>query len=418
VDIYEDFMTQIKKSGIQIDTQTYEEETQERLKRIARKGGVIRNDGKSVVANDISPACVACKTGVGSATFFISLRCHRNCFYCFNPNQEGYDYFLNPKNKRNLIDELNLHKATGMKISHMALTGGEPLLYPDETIAFFRHAKELYPEGYTRLYTSGDHANETLLTELRNAGLDEIRFSIRLHDQEQGIRHTLDRISLAKKFIPFVMVEMPIVPGEVKAMKDILRKLDSYQIFSINLLEFCYPYYNTDVFNKFGYRVKKFPYKILYNYWYAGGLPVSQSELDCLELIEFVLDEDLSIGVHYCSLENKHTGQIYQANHGQAYDQIIYFSKKDYFLKTAKVFADDIPDVRKRLSKDKGAKYQYNEEHNYLEFQVHKIKELKGFNVEVGISSSIMEVRENNNYLRELKIDLCHPDQFDFSKDV
>jgi hypothetical protein len=147
-------------------------------------------------------------------------------------------------------------------------------------------------------------------------------------------------------------------------------------------------------------------------------LPVSQSELDCLELIEFALDEDLSIGVHYCSLENKHTGQIYQANHGQAYDQLIYFSTKDYFLKTAKVFGNDIPDVRTRLSKVKGAKYQYNEEHNYLEFQVHKIKKLKGMDVEVGISSSIMEIRENGSYLRELKIDLCHPDQFDFSHDV
>ena len=418
VDIYKDFMDQVGQSGVEVDTKSYQEEIQSRFERLVEKGAVVRNDGKSVYINAISPSCVACQTGVGSATYFISLRCHRNCFYCFNPNQEGYDYFLNPENKRGLIAELDEVKAKGLKVSHIALTGGEPLLYKEDACAFFQHAKELFPQTYTRLYTSGDHIDEELLAQLRDAGLDEIRFSIRLHDQEKGIQYTLDRIGLAKAFIPYVMVEMPIVPGEVEVMKGVLRELDRHKIFSINLLEFCYPYYNAELFNQKSYLIKKFPYKVLYNYWYAGGLPVSQSELDCLELVEFALDEGLSIGVHYCSLENKHTGQIYQANHAQAYDELIYFSDKDYFLKTAKVFGEDISIVKDKLIRSRGGKFRVNEEHNYLEFQVHKIKNLKGLNVEVGISSSVMEVREDGSYLRELKVDLCHPDDFEFSTDV
>ncbi len=418
VDIYQDFIEQVQQSGIQIDREAHQQETQALMDRLAAKGAVIRNDGKSVVANAISSACEACQTGVGSITFFISLRCHRSCFYCFNPNQEGYEYFLNQENKRDLIAELDQIKAQGLKVNQIALTGGEPLLYKDDAVEFFRYAHQLFPEAYTRLYTSGDHIDEALLTELKAAHLDEIRFSIRLHDQEKGIRYTLDRIGLAKRYIPFVMVEMPIVPGEVEKMKTVLKELDQLEVFSINLLEFCYPYFNTEIFNERDYKIKRYPYRILYNYWYAGGLPVSESELDCLRLVEYALDEGLSMGVHYCSLENKHTGQVYQANFGKPYQEMIYFSKKDYFLKTAKVFGEDIPAVKQKLLRTRGAKFEINEEHQYLEFQVHKIKELAGLDVEVGISSSVMEEREDGTYLRELKVDLCHPEDFDFSIDV
>jgi uncharacterized protein len=418
VDIYDDFINQVKKSGIEIDPESYDDEAKNLIKQIVDKGAVVRNGGNSVHLNAISPACIACQTGEESITFFISLRCHRNCYYCFNPNQEGYDYFLDPKNKRDLIAELDEMKSEGSTISHLALTGGEPLLYKEDTVDFFRHANRLYPKAFSRLYTSGDHIDAAILEELRESELDEIRFSIRLHDQEIGIQYTLDRIKLAKKYIPKVMVEMPIVPGELDVMKEVLRELDEIGIYSINLLEFCYPYYNTGEFNQKSFTVKKYPYRVLYNYWYAGGLPISKSEIDCLKLIDFAIDENLSLGIHYCSLENKHTGQIYQNHKGQAFQELLYFSKKDYFLKSAKVFGKDIPVVKSKLNKIKGIKFHHSEEHDFLEFQIHKIKELKGLNVEVGISSNIMETREDGNYLRELKVDLCYPDQFDFAMDA
>ena len=329
----------------------------------------------------------------------------------------GLTIFLKKKNERNLISELNNAKERGAELEHIALTGGEPLLYKQEAVDFFAHAKKTYPKGYTRLYTSGDHINEELLQELKDSNLDEIRFSVRLHDQEKGIQHTLDRIKLAKEYIPFVMVEMPVVPFELEKMKEVLGDLNELEIFSINLLEFCYPYFNSEVFVERNFKVKKQPFRVLYNYWYAGGLPVSQSELDCLKLVEFALDEGLTMGVHYCSLENKQTAQIYQQNKTGGYPEIKYFSKNDYFLKSAKVFGEDIPEVQQRLRKAKGAKFEVNEEHEYLEFQVHKIKELKGMEVEVGISSFIMHPTEDGLEIKELQVDLCTPDQFEFAID-
>jgi len=416
VDIYRDFLEEIQKTGIQIDPQSYDVETAENIERLMQKGAIVRNGGKSIFVTNISPACVACQKGTGSATFFISLRCHRDCFYCFNPNQEGYDHFK--QNERDLIKELDQIKSDGFEVQHLALTGGEPLLHKDQAVDFFRHAHKKFPSSYSRLYTSGDHIDEEILQQLKDANLDEIRFSVRLYDLEKGNWHTLDRIASAREYIPFVMVEMPVLPGALDLMKELLRKLDQLKIYSVNLLEFCYPYFNTDVFNHRSYAIKKYPYRILYNYWYAGGLPVSKSELDCLDLLEYAVDEKFDIGVHYCSLENKHTGQIYQSNRDQSLSETTYFSKKDYFLKTAKVFGDDIPIVRNQLIKARRAKFLINKEHDYLEFHVRNIKSLEDLDVEIGISSSVMETREDGTYFRELTLDLCYPEKFEFSTDV
>ncbi|MBI5053365.1 MAG: radical SAM protein, partial [Chloroflexi bacterium] len=93
VDISEDFMAQVRASGIEIDPNDYGSETIARLDLLRQRQAIFRNSDKSIYLNQIAPACVACQKGAGSETFFISLKCHRSCFYCFNPNQEGYDHF-------------------------------------------------------------------------------------------------------------------------------------------------------------------------------------------------------------------------------------------------------------------------------------------------------------------------------------
>ena len=90
------------------------------------------------------------------------------------------------------------------------------------------------------------------------------------------------------------------------------------------------------------------PYPILYNYWYAGGLPIAGSEAECLELMRFAAERGLRLGVHYCSLDNKNSGQIYQQNKGFLLDKAfaaahgwLHFDEEDYFLKCVKAVGDD-----------------------------------------------------------------------------
>jgi pyruvate formate-lyase activating enzyme-like uncharacterized protein len=416
VTIYEGFMRQIEQFGLDVEPVSDRPQVLALLETLRQKGARFRNDGKSIYLNQLSPACVACQTGVGSATFFISLQCHRDCFYCFNPNQENYEYFR--RNQRNLIGELQQIQAAGQQIKHLALTGGEPLLHKREAVEFFRYADERFPAAYKRLYTTGDHANVETLKELESAGLDEIRFSIRMHDLEKGHRYIFDRVALARSYIPHVMIEMPVLPGTFDEMKEVLLRLDELKLDSINLLEFCFPLTNARAFKERGYRIRQAPFRVLYDYWYAGGLPVAGSELECLRLIELALDQQMAMGVHYCSLENKLTGQIYQQNFNQPRPRTAHFSSRDYFLKSAKVFG---PDISKALSifKQIGyTDYAANEQHDYVEFHVNRIKELKDLEIEIGIASSVFERRADGQYLRELQVDLAHPQSFDLAEDV
>ncbi|MFN8447375.1 MAG: radical SAM protein [Anaerolineae bacterium] len=409
--IAEDYQAQICQTGIGLAPTNGDAEIEVKRAHLRDMGATFRNEGKSIVVNCISPACEACQIGVGSVTFFVSLRCHRSCFFCFNPNQEDYDQFR--EQLRDPAAELETMHAAGQKLHTLALTGGEPLLYKDAVYRFFNTASKLYPDAHTRLYTCGDHADEATLQALKAAGLDEIRLSIRLHDLDKGHYEVFEHIARAKQYIPQVMVEMPVLPGSLEIMKDILLRLDKLEIHSINLLEFCYPFWNAEAFNRRGYVVRNPPHRVPYDYWYAGGLPIEGSEDVCLDLIAFAIENELKIGVHYCSLENKHTGQLYQQNADQPLPKTTSFSEKDYFLKTAKVFGKDMGKVigvfRARGFND----YTVNQRYQFVEFPLSRIPALRELPVEIGISSSVIEYRESERFIRELAVDLTTPQLFD-----
>ena len=69
--IFDDFMGQVTTSGIEVDTQDFSQETAVRIEQLRQKGAVLRNSDRSIYLNAISPACVACQKGVGSATFVL-----------------------------------------------------------------------------------------------------------------------------------------------------------------------------------------------------------------------------------------------------------------------------------------------------------------------------------------------------------
>jgi len=416
VQIYQDFIEQVTAMGLEVENEDSTAPVAEKIGALRKKGATIRNSDKSIYTNRISPSCVACQTGTNSSTFFISLKCHRDCFYCFNPNQENYEYFR--EHTRDVVTELDEMRASKSALGHIALTGGEPLLHKEETYHFFDHARELYPASHTRLYTSGDHIDRDTLESLQRSGLKEIRFSIRMHDLAKGQMHTYDRIALACEYIPNVMVEMPVLPNTLEEMKDVLLRLEELGIFGINLLEFCFPLNNIETFREKGYKVKARPFRVLYDYWYAGGLPIAGSELVCLDLLDFALEKGLKLGVHYCSLENKHTGQLYKQNSGHHLPSRLHFSQRDYFLKTAKVFGEDIPIVQQAFDKAGYREYVLSDEQNSMEFHVNKISSLKKLNVDVGIASHVIETRENEPVLRELKVDVTTPQTFRLSKDI
>ena len=96
----------------------------------------------------------------------------------------------------------------------------------------------------------------------------------------------------------------------------------------------------------------------------------------------------------------------------------IYFSQQRLFLKTAKVFGEDVPVVQQAFDKSGYGDYSISEKHNSLEFHINQITGLKKLNIDVGISSQVIETRENEQFLRELKVDVTTPQTFRLSTDA
>jgi uncharacterized protein len=418
-DINENFRQQILAYGLPITDQTYFDVYDKDIQKLEAQGLKISNDHKSLTKGWVSPSCITCRKGTGTATFLISTQCPRNCYFCFNPNQHNYEYFLS--HQHNVVEELEAEYKRGVIFKDLALTGGEPLLHKEETAAFFRHAKRLYPKAYARLYTCGAYLDEDYLQILKSVGLDEIRFSIKTDDPLDAQKAILNKIHLSKDYIPNVMVEMPVFPDNLEQMQELLLDLDEIGVKGINILELCYPFNNTEEFAKRGYQIKSTMYRVLYNYWYAGGLPIAGSEENCLRLLQFALDKQLKMGVHYCSLENKYSGQIYQQNYPFRYTyKYCTLSEKDYFLKSAKVFGQDVILVEKLLQKEGIRNYRTDQNPNYLEFPVTALGKLKKKlpDLEVGISYYVVEKREGENVLRELRVDYTTPDMFNPKTDI
>lgn len=379
-----------------------QQKKQHYLQQLHDKGAQFSNTDKSIFINWRSSACQACETGLNSMTTFISLKCHRDCFFCFNPNQEHYEYYC--AQQRDATTEFEqLPSEQRASLTHIALTGGEPLLFKQQSIQFFQKVQDLAPHIHTRLYTASDAFSQQTAERLCEAGLQEIRFSIKTDDSPEKLEKQLQKISIARQYLPTVMVEMPVLPDTLATMKDLLLRLGAIGIDGINLLEFCFPFNNVEIFQQRGYTLKYPPYEVYYNYWYAGGLAIHGSGLSCLELLLFALDNNLKMGVHYCSLENKFTGQLYQQNIGFTHP-LYEFSPRDYFLKTAKVFYSDRV-AAESLLKEKQIPYETSLEHGYLQIHPEHIPLFAQTDAQICLSFNVIELASaHERLIKEVKL--------------
>lgn len=410
--IYADYLADLEAAGVDFGVRNANEKVNAQLKRRLRdKGALFRNGDASISTNGISTACEACTGCAGSQTFYFSLRCHRNCYFCFNPNQAEYEEHL--QHDRDWRGEFRELVREGRTMTHVALTGGEPLLRPEETLAFFEEAHALWPSAHLRLYTAGDLLDEDTLRGMIERGLSEIRFSVKLEDDKTVQEEVLDRIRMACGHDVDVMVEMPVVPDATDEMKQLLGRLERIGITGINLLEFCFPFYNWPEFARRGFKVKNPPFPVLYNYEYAGSLPIEGSEETCLELLEYAIDSGFSLGVHYCSLENKHRDQICQQNHAADFDDPCYeLDAEDFFFKTLKAFGNDAALVRTFFAGagaagQGGGRWRYDRGDDCVLLHPSLAPLLAEAPIRLAESVNVLEWRDSGVILRELAPLLC-----------
>ena len=347
--VEERYVRALEEKGLKFAPRGEGEHRRAELRRQLRERGVtFRNGGASLSVGWLSPACVECTGARGSETFSTTFRCHRDCYFCFNRNQADYELFF----EQGCPWEEGLQRAaqTYDDLACIGLTGGEPLLNLEDSLAFLARATELFPNAHKRMYTSGDLLTEEAAERLRDAGLDEMRFSVKDDDTEVQQQRVLDAMALAKRYIPHVMVEMPVIPGSEDAMKALMERFQAIGIDGMNLLEFCFPFCHWEEFEKRGFTLRNPPFEVMYDYGYSGGLAVAGSEELILKLMAWAIDAGINFGMHYCSLENKHRSEIRQKNErARGAHPALSFDEEDFFLKAAKVFGADVAPVRAAL---------------------------------------------------------------------
>lgn len=408
--VEERYIEALEEKGLIFDEPYAHTEEKERLLEELRQRGVtFRNAGASLSWGHLSPACVEC-TGVdGSETFSTTFKCHRDCYFCFNRNQADYERFF--REGCPWEEGLERSASENESLACIGLTGGEPLLDVDDSIRFLEAAKEKFPNAHLRMYTSGDLLTKEMAVRLRDAGLDEIRFSVKDDDSPRMQQKVLDAIQLAKRYIPSVMAEMPVIPGAEEHMKDLLRAFDEAGVEGINLLEFCFPFCNWEEFERRGFKLKRPPFEVMYDYGYSGGLAVSGSEELILSLMVWALDEGLGLGLHYCSLENKHRSEIRQKNErARGLHPCLEVDEGSFFLQCGKAFGPDVPLVRKALAAAGCTDVVEDAEEDSLAFPPSFMEDVRGLRhadgtpVQLQVAYYVYEVEDDGAYFIDVAI--------------
>ena len=230
-------------------------------------------------STDIPPlGCRYCDRGTKMVLYITGI-CSRDCFYCpLSEQKKGKDVIF--ANERRVegddwLDQIIL-EARSMKALGTGITGGDPLLYPDRTLAVIENLKTVFgSRHHIHLYTSGPFKPE-ILFEVKDSGLDEIRFHPPVEcwkgfahlgsgsvEGDPGPALTYhDLIEEARKVGLSTGLEIPAVPDPVGAggmYSEGLRVLLDYaareNIEFVNINELEASHTNAEDFRKRGYEL-------------------------------------------------------------------------------------------------------------------------------------------------------------------
>ncbi|MDI9643594.1 MAG: radical SAM protein [Candidatus Verstraetearchaeota archaeon] len=230
--------------------------------------------------------CRLCLNG-GKMVLFITGICEKNCFYCpLSKERKGKDVvFADEVKVREPLDVILECRA--IDAEGTGITGGDPLMKVKRTLKYIRLLKrEFGKEHHIHLYTSGRFAGRDVLLELKEAGLDEIRF--------HPTSALWDRIAVAKQVGLCAGAELPSIPGEEKKVKAFIEFLDQIGADFLNLNQLEFSPGNALQMKQRGFDLEK------------GGISaVRGSEEAAMKLINWAASEGIRLPIHYCRSQVK-----------------------------------------------------------------------------------------------------------------
>lgn len=242
--------------------------------------------GTKVDCCGLSPGCRCCGDG-GWSCLFVNGRCNGRCFYC--PTAQDDD---GPPVTNGLAftapDDYAAYVAS-MGFSGVSISGGEPLMTPDLTVAYLSAVRKRCGEDlHLWLYTNGTLLTAELCSRLRDAGLNEIRFDL------GAVRYNLKKLRLAVGCISTVTVEIPAVPEDEELLRRKMVEMAEAGVKHLNLHQMRLTPHNFGPLTERGYI-----------FLHGEKVTVLESELSALRSVRFGLEMGIPLPVNYCSFPYK-----------------------------------------------------------------------------------------------------------------
>lgn len=239
-------------------------------------------EGTKLDCRDLSPGCRICAAGRWSC-LFVNGRCNARCFFC--PTEQEHVAIAETSGVRFEDPREYVEYVATFGYEGVGLSGGEPLLTPDRTLAFARAVKRRLGAGvYLWLYTNGILATEDALRQVADAGVDEVRFDL------AATGYRLDAVTRACALVPRVTVEIPAVPEDEETVAALLPRLRDAGVRHLNLHQLRLTPHNREKLVRRGYAFVPGP-----------RVTVLGSELTALRLLRRALETGVGLPVNYCS---------------------------------------------------------------------------------------------------------------------
>lgn len=241
---------------------------------------------RTLFTKRLPPGCRGCLSGKGTNAFVTGL-CTRDCFFCFNHKPRTDELVVHGIPLAEPEEAPYIVRRYGLR--SVGVSGGEPTLRPERLLRLVRALKTLPFPVRADLYTNGDCLDDALLSRLKEAGLDALRFNVvaRAFD--------LAPVERALKVFPETAVEIPVDPEQTAELREMTLRLDELGVPFLNIHELFVCRENAARVTARGHASGGRE---------AAGLlwePVAGGDAAALELLLFGLRRARNLSVYYCS---------------------------------------------------------------------------------------------------------------------
>jgi pyruvate formate-lyase activating enzyme-like uncharacterized protein len=255
----------------------------EALRRGGIKGSVER---RTLYTRRLPPGCRGCLGGKGTNAF-VTGKCTRDCFFCFNQKPRKDELVVHGIRLAEPEEAPEIVRRYGLR--SVGVSGGEPTLRPERLLRLVRALRTLPFRVRIDLYTNGDRLSDELLSQLKDAGLDALRFNLVAREFDT------EPLERAMRWFDETAVEVPVVPERLPEMRDMVLRLDALGVPFLNIHELFACRENSARVAEQGYGSE-------------GGTgdalqwePVAAGDEAALSLLLFALQNAARLSVYYCS---------------------------------------------------------------------------------------------------------------------